>query len=242
MRTHDEQEAAPGLGWGLRRSVTIAIGYAPVAVTFGLLAARYGISFWQATLMSLLVYAGASQFIAIDMLHQGASVAMIAVTTLIVNIRHVLMSFALIPLFSRLPLHWSAALAQGLTDETFVLNAGLLKTIPDEASRRRAMLGVNLGAFAAWVVFTLLGALVGEWLPVDFSGFRFALLALFLVLTAATLRRRTCLTYVLAGIFAVVFKLLLPGKSYIILSVALAAGAGAWWRHRAQRVGKEAGA
>ena len=236
----DEKETVHGLGWGLRRSVTIVFGYAPVAVTFGLLATRYGISFWQATLMSILVYAGASQFIAIEMLHQGASVLMVAVTTLIVNIRHVLMSLAIIPFFPKLEPRWSATLAQGLTDETFVLNSGLLKTIPDESSRRRVMLGVNLGAFASWVVFTFLGAVVGEWLPVDFSGFQFALLALFLVLTAATLNRRTLLTYVLAGILAVVLKLLVPGKAYLILSVALAAGVGAWWRYRAKPVAEGA--
>ena len=47
-----------GFRYGLRRSLTIVLGYAPVAVTFGLLATRYGISFWEAGLMSLLVFAG----------------------------------------------------------------------------------------------------------------------------------------------------------------------------------------
>lgn len=217
-----------GFRYGLRQSLMIVIGYAPVAVTFGLLASHYGLSVWESGLMSLLVFAGASQFIAIEMLHQGATVWMIAFTTLIVNIRHVLMSMSILPFFPRRGIGWSLALAQGLTDETFVLNSGLLKEIDTEEARRKVMLGVNLGAFSSWVIFTVVGGLIGEWLPINFAGFQFALLALFLVLTAATLNRSNWLTYFMAGALAIVLRVLLPGKIYLVLSVGLAAAWGAW--------------
>src|SRR5665648_128983 len=167
-----------GFTYGLRQSLTIAIGYAPVAITFGILATQFGLTFWEAGLMSFFVFAGAAQFIAIEMLHQGATVWMIVVTTFIVNIRHVLMSLAVVPFFPTRTLAWSLALPQGLTDETFVLNARILKDVVGEKNRRRVMLGINTGAFTSWVVFTIIGSVIGKWLhPV----FRFPICALSLI-------------------------------------------------------------
>jgi len=226
-------EEKKGLAYGLRQSLTIAIGYAPVAVTFGILATQFGLTFWEAGLMSFFVYAGAAQFIGIGMLHQGATVGMIGLTTLILNSRHLLMSLSIVPNFPNRTLPWSLGLAQGLTDETFVLNTRVLKDVNEEKNRRRVMLGINLGAFASWVSFTILGGVIGKWLPVQFSGFQFALLALFIILTASSLSKKNLMTYCLAAILAIVFKLLIPGKIYLILSVALAAGIGAWWHRKA---------
>lgn len=221
-----------GFAYGLRQSLTIMIGYAPVGVTFGILATQLGLTFWEAGLMSFFVYAGAAQFIAIEMIHQGATVWMIGLTTLILNIRHILMSLAVVPFFPERTFAWSFGLAQGLTDETFVLNTKVLKDVVGEKNRRRVMLGINLGAFTSWFVFTMLGGVIGKWLPIQFSGFQFALLALFIILTMSSLSKKNYITYLLAAILAIVFKLLIPGKIYLIVSVALAAGIGAWWRKR----------
>ncbi|HBV89174.1 AzlC family ABC transporter permease [Desulfosporosinus sp.] len=221
-----------GFLYGLSQSFSIVIGYTPVAITFGILATQFGLTFWEAGLMSFFVFAGASQFIAIEMIHQGATPLMIGVTTLIVNIRHLLMSLSVVPFFPERTLPWSLGLAQGLTDETFVLNTNVLKDIDREENRRRVMLGINIGAFTTWVTFTIIGGLIGKWLPVQFSGFQFALLALFIILTASSLSKKNYMTYLLAALLAVAFKLLIPGKLYLIMSVVLAAGIGAWWRGR----------
>jgi len=232
MNGETSLEVSKGFTYGLRQSLTIVIGYAPVAVTFGILATQFGLTYWEAGLMSFFVFAGAAQFIAIEMLHQGATVWMIGLTTLIVNIRHVLMSLSVVPFFPARTLSWSLGLAQGLTDETFVLNTRVLKDVVGEENRRRVMLGINLGSFTSWVVFTILGGVIGKWLPIQFSGFQFALLALFIILTTTSLTKKNAMTYALAALLAVIFKLLIPGKIYLILSVALAAGIGAWWRQR----------
>jgi 4-azaleucine resistance transporter AzlC len=226
-----------GFRYGLKQSVTIVVGYAPVAITFGILAAQYGISTWESGFMSLFVFAGAAQFIGIEMLHQGSTILMIGLTTFIVNIRHALMSLAIVPFFPKTGNLWSFALAQGLTDETFVLNSRILRDIPTEEERRWVMLGINLGAFSSWVIFTVLGGLLGENLPFNFSGFQFALLALFIVLTVSTLTRKNVFTYILAGGIAILLRLLIPGKVYLILSVILAAGIGAALRVRNGQAG-----
>lgn len=228
MKDSSSREVIKSFIYGLRQSLTIVIGYAPVAVTFGILATQFGLTVWEAGLMSFFVYAGAAQFMAIEMLHQGATVGMIGLTTFILNIRHLLMSLSVVPNFPERTLPWSLGLAQGLTDETFVLNTRVLKDVVGEENRRRVMLGINLGAFASWFTFTILGGVIGKWLPVQFSGFQFALLALFIILTASSLSKKNLMTYLLAAILAILFKLLIPGKIYLILSVAFAAGIGAW--------------
>jgi predicted branched-subunit amino acid permease len=85
-------------------------------------------------------------------------------------------------------------------------------------------------------VFTFLGAWLGNQLAINFSGFDFALLALFIVLTIETVNRENLATYILAGLLAIIFRLLIPGKMYLLLSVAIAAAIGAWMKHKRETV------
>lgn len=217
-----------GFFFGLHQSVAIAIGYAPVAVTFGILSLKCGLSIWEASIMSLLVFAGASQFIAIELFNQGATIWVIGLTTLIVNIRHVLMSFSMLRFFQKSPLSKLMLLAQGITDETFVLNSKLLEEVKIVKERIWVTLGVNMGAFASWVIFTFIGALLGSQVTINFSGFDFALPALFIVLTVSTVNSKNFFTYLTAGLIAIILKLMIPGKIYLLLSVGIAAVLGAW--------------
>ena len=223
-----------GLIYGLQKSVSIGIGYAPVALTFGILAIQTGLTVWEAGFMSLFVFAGASQFIALQLIGQGATILVIGLTTLIVNMRHVLMSFSMIRFFSGISLGRLSLLAQGLTDESFVLNSKLLEGISTSEERSRVALGVNIGAYLSWVIFTFLGAWLGNNLVITFSGFNFALLALFIVLTVGIINRNNIFTYLFAGSLAIMLKILMPGKMYLLLSVGIAATVGAliecYWR------------
>lgn len=230
-----------GFIYGLRESLTIGVGYAPVALTFGILSLKCGLTVWETGLMSLMVFAGASQFIAIQLIGQGATVWVIGITTLIVNIRHILMSFSMIRFFEGLSLPRLSLLAHGITDESFVLTSKLLEEIPTPEERSKVALGVNIGAYCSWVVFSFIGAWMGTRLIINFSGFDFALLALFIVLTISTVNRNNLRTYLLAGFLAILFKVLLPGKMYLLLSVAMAAAIGAWLEHRGKAFTEEEG-
>lgn len=216
-----------GFIYGLQKSVSIGIGYAPVALTFGILSLQSGLTVWESGMMSLFVFAGASQFIAIQLIGQSATIWVIGLTTLIVNIRHVLMSFSMIRFFSGISLRRLSFLAHGITDETFVLNSKLLEGIGTPEERSRVTLGVNIGAYLSWVVFSFIGAWLGNVISITFSGFNFALLALFIVLTVGIVNKSNILTYILAGILAIAFKLIIPGKMYLLLSVGIAATVGA---------------
>lgn len=107
---------------GCRSGLPIAIGYLPIALAFGVLARTAGLSAGEATAMSALVFAGASQFMAINLISGGASAATIILATFVVNFRHFVMSASL---SRRLVLRWweAALVGFGLTDETFVVNS-----------------------------------------------------------------------------------------------------------------------
>src|SRR5699024_6281116 len=79
---------------GLQAGFPIILGYIPVAITFGVLAAQGGLSLIQLTMMSALVYAGASQFMGVNMIVAGSAAVEIIVATLVLNFRHFIMSLS----------------------------------------------------------------------------------------------------------------------------------------------------
>lgn len=131
--------------------------------------------------MSLLVYAGSSQFIAAGLLASGVAAPAIISTTFLVNLRHLLMSTALVP-----SLRENALLAYGITDETFAVNTAVLQGRP---AAKRCVAGLHAAAQSSWVVASEVGALAGRLVVTNTEAFGldFALPAMFVGLVAATL-------------------------------------------------------
>lgn len=147
---------------GTKAGIPIAIGYIPIAITFGLLAKSLAIPNYVSLLMSFLIYAGASQFIGINLLFLGASFGEIVITTFILNLRHFLMTATLAQrLETKVSKKWRSVLAFGITDETFSLN--ILRS--NEQLSPYFMLGMNTIAFASWNLGTWLGVFFAAGLP-----------------------------------------------------------------------------
>ena len=108
---------------GIQAGISIAIGYAPIALTFGLLAKTTGLSIGETVLMSLVVFAGASQYISLSLVTLGTGIVEIILTTFIVNIRHFLMSTALNEKSEEDHFINKAIYSFGITDETFSVAA-----------------------------------------------------------------------------------------------------------------------
>ena len=79
----------------LKAVLPICIGYIPLGFACGVLAQKVGVSVWETAMMSVLVFAGSGQFIALSMIGGGASISSIVLTTFIVNLRHTLYSSTL---------------------------------------------------------------------------------------------------------------------------------------------------
>jgi len=160
----------------LTLSIPVAMGYVPLGMVFGFLFVQAGASWWLAVTASVLVFAGAAQFMMVPMLATGLPLAAIALATLVVNLRHMFYGLSLLDRLPRQSLaRWYLVFA--LTDETY----SLLTTLPPGASARQmvSVAAVNQGW---WVLGTLLGALIGTQAQVPLVGLDFALAALFAVL------------------------------------------------------------
>ena len=174
-----------GFSAGLKAGVSIAIGYFPVALTFGLLAKTTGLSLLEATAMSIFVFAGAAQYISLSLITAGVAPAVIILNTFIVNIRHFLMTASLNEKMQP-DARWKKALyAFGITDESF----SVLAIQKEDNLRTTFAAGVIAISYGSWVVFTALGHLIGANLP-EFlqAAMSIALYAMFVGLLVPSMR------------------------------------------------------
>jgi 4-azaleucine resistance transporter AzlC len=209
---------------GIIAAWPIGLGYIPIGLAFGVLAQKAGLNIYQIALMSICVFAGSSQFIAVSMLTNGASIVSIVGTTFIVNLRHLLMGSSLATLLHRQK-RWKLSLfAYGVTDESFAVNyTGL---ISGKSSFNQALV-VNHTANFIWITSTMLGGGFGHLIPEHAFGIDYALIAMFICLLIYQLKNRTdILTALMAGAFAVCLSLIIPGNMYIVLASVFAAGLG----------------
>ncbi|EHJ48504.1 AzlC family protein [Solidesulfovibrio carbinoliphilus subsp. oakridgensis] len=181
----------------LARTWPIALGYVPVGMAYGVLAGKAGLGALNVLAMSLLVYAGSSQLVAVGLFSAGASGLSIVATTLAVNLRHLLFSAAMAPLLRGWRKRELAAFAFGLTDESFALHAARF----GRGDRDKGLtLAINVAAQAAWVAGTALGVALGDILG-DGRAFAldFALPGMFLALLAGQLTGRSHVAAAVAG-------------------------------------------
>jgi 4-azaleucine resistance transporter AzlC len=216
-----------GLAAGFRACVPVAIGVAVYGVLFGLLARQKGLPLWAAQSMSLGIYAGASQLIVLDLWGPDLPVASLIVTTLIVNLRHVLMGAALSPWLTRISPQRAFGSLFFMTDESWAVSLGRWTE-----ERRRGvvsdgafLIGAGLCEYLFWNGSTLIGHFLVRGLddPSKY-GLDFAFTAVFTALLVGLKPKRAdILPIICAGIAALVGARVLPGKWYI-LAGALAGG------------------
>ncbi len=199
---------------GLVAAWPICLGYIPIGLAFGVLAQQAGIPFWAVAMMSLLVFAGSSQFICVAMLASGSSSGAIILTTLMVNLRHALMSSALAVYLQGVERWFLALFSYGVTDESFAVNMAKFR---DSDWSRWSGLAVNQSANFIWILATVSGGFLGQFIPQGAFGIDYALTAMFLCLLVYQLRGALyILTAVLAAIISVLWYILIPGQSYIV--------------------------
>ena len=218
---------------GARAAWPICLGYIPIGLAFGVLAQKAGLSPFQIGLMSLLVFAGSSQFIAVSMLDAGAAIIPIVLTTFMVNLRHVLMSSSLSVFLRRSGWKFLSLYAYGVTDESFAVNTSLFRAggwHPYKA------LVLNHAANAVWIGSTVTGGVAGQLIPEGSFGIDYALSAMFICLLIFQLRGRIyAVTGLIAGGAAVCLSVLIPGNAYVVLASLFAATAGFVLQRRARK-------
>ncbi|OEH92418.1 AzlC family ABC transporter permease [Bacillus solimangrovi] len=193
---------------GFQAGVSIGIGYMPVALTFGLLAKSTGLSVIETFMMSMLVFAGASQYISLNLFAIGTTGPVIILTTFIVNIRHLLMSASLSEKIEKEHPFKKALYAFGITDETFSVAA-----LKEGKVTSSYMAGLITVAYGSWVIFSVVGHFVGASLPdVLQESMGIALYAMFVGLLTPSLKKHRKVVTLAGGaaLINIIFSFVFP--------------------------------
>jgi 4-azaleucine resistance transporter AzlC len=211
---------------GVINALPIVFGYIPIGLAFGILAKKSGLSDTNTMLISIMVYAGSSQFIAVSLFETNAPGITIILTTLIVNLRHLLMSAAIAPYLKGWRRRELAAFSFHLTDETFALYS---LRFPNGVPPKAEILGTNVTAQVSWVLGTWLGLTLGQMIgDIQPLGLDYALPAMFVALLVMQVKNKAQVgTALLAGGLSVGLMLLGMGRWNLILATFLGATAGA---------------
>ncbi|MDX2479506.1 MAG: AzlC family ABC transporter permease [Desulfuromusa sp.] len=223
------------LSEGAAAAWPICLGYIPIGLSLGVLAQQTGLPWWSVAMMSVLVFAGSAQFICVAMLAAGASISAIIFTTLIVNLRHTLMSSALAVYLAGVNRKFLTVFSYGITDESFAVNMTQYKN--GQWDRWRALV-VNHLANSVWILATVTGTLIGQFVPQGAFGIDYALTGMFICLLVFQFQGRIyILTGLLAALISIAWYVLIPGDSYIVGASVCAATLG-YLLQRRYRSGK----
>jgi 4-azaleucine resistance transporter AzlC len=163
---------------GIKRALPIVFGYVPIGFAYGVLAGKSGLSEANTLLMSIIVFAGSAQFIAVGLFASGTGPAAVILTTFVVNLRHMLMAASLAPYLTGWKKRYLAFFSYELTDETFALHSAASSKLGE---CRLEALSLNITAQTSWVIGTILGivasGLIGDVKPL---GLDYALEAMFI--------------------------------------------------------------
>jgi 4-azaleucine resistance transporter AzlC len=213
---------------GAKRAIPLAISVFAVGIVFGVLARQAKLSVVDALLMSGLVYAGASQFVALSLWTAiPFPVTTIILTTFIVNMRHLLMGASLRPWIANLS-PWKV-----YTSVFFMVDESWALTMSDFANGGRDagfLFGSGFMLYLAWVSSAVIGRTVGSWIqnPAQW-GLDFAFTAVFTALLVGMWKGKSnLLPWVVAAIVAVAAAHWLPGKWYILMGGLAGSAVGAF--------------
>lgn len=206
----------------LVKTAPLALGCIPFGIAYGILAVQAGLTVAETMLMSLVVFAGASQFIAVVMLQAGAGIPLIVASTLLVNLRHLMMGLSLSPYLTRSTPKWQRILAFAMTDESYVTSVTHYRESAEEQGNPWFMLGSGGSIYVVWALASLVGALAGHAIDDPLKwGLDFAMPATFLtMLVGQIVSKRVALVVATSALVATAAFVLIPGKWYIILAVA----------------------
>jgi len=212
-------------------SIPVLLGYIAIGTAFGLLTVSKGFPFWLAPVMSIFMYAGAAQYMAIGFFSTGMGITEMLFITFLVNARHIAYGLSMLKRFTSLK-KFKPYLIFALTDETFALFSSLpdksnqdASTFKDvETSQEDDLFLFFVAAFnqCYWVFGSLVGALVGKLLPFKLDGFDFALTALFIVLALEqVLRLRKPLPFLISATCTILFVILFGSSIGIISAMCI---------------------
>jgi 4-azaleucine resistance transporter AzlC len=201
------------------------MGYIPIGFAYGVLAQQAGLSVRNILLMSLIVYAGSSQLIAVGLFAAGTPALSVILTTFVVNLRHMLMSAALSPYLKGWRKHELAAFAYELTDESFAVH---VTRFAEDMPPKAEVFAINFTAQISWIFGSWLGTVAGQLITdVRPLALDYALPAMFIALLMMQIKNNVQIVVAIAtGLLAVSLTLAGLGHWTAILATLIGATLG----------------
>jgi len=210
----------------LKVSLPVFFGYIAIGIAFGLMLVEKGYPWWLSPVMSVFIFAGAGQYVAVGLFAAGTPLSMIIFAELLVNIRHIVYGLSLISKFQNIG-KWKYYIIFGLTDETY----SLLTTTEVPEGSKPGPFYFYIAALdqSYWILGSIIGAVAGALIPFDFTGVDFALTALFVVLLIDQIEKTKDLLPPVVGSIVTIIAIVLWrcgvfADANNILLIALAAG------------------
>jgi len=219
---------------GVRDELPLLIGVFPFGLIYGTLALGAGIPIAAAQAMSVIVFAGSSQFAFAQLVHESTPALVILVTITIINLRHMLYSASLAPYLQKLNLRWKILLSYLMTDEAYAVAILNYERTGGDAGGHLYFLGAGLALWTTWQGSTALGLWVGAFVPANLS-LDFALPLTFIAMVVPILRNRPGVAAALAAGIVAVFTYPLPYKLGLILASLVGISVGVFLEGRVER-------
>jgi len=203
---------------GLQQFLPIVPGAMAFGIVYGVAATDIGIKPVEGILMSMFMVAGASQVVTIELLKTEASIWLIILSVMLVNLRFVIYSASLTRYFKPYSIWWRMALGYFLTDQPYALSIAYFDEHPDAPHKQWFHLGHSVMLWLSWVAGSALGLFVGDFIPESF-GFGFAIPLMFIALGVPAIKDRSFLIVAIVASVVALIAAPLPNNLGLLIAV-----------------------
>ena len=212
---------------GAKAAIPIVMGFIPVGIAFAIMARGAGLSVTETVLMSVFVFAGASEMMAVGMIKEGAVIAMIVLATFMMNLRHIIMSTCVFEKTEKIGVIKRLFLGFFVTDESFAV-------ITSEKKKCTFAFFASLAVthYLAWIVGTAVGAVAADILPKALSvSLGISLYAMFIGLIVPSIKRNLRLLILVIGtaVLNTLLSIIIDGSYSLIISTLAGALVGVFF-------------
>ena len=210
--------------YALIKSLPVMAGYIVLGIGFGIISEKSGYGILWALAMSVFIYAGSMQYVTVSLLSSGANLLSVALTTLMVNARHLFYGISMLEPYKNSG-KYKPYLIFGLTDETYSLVCR--NDVPDDMDFYKYSFWLTLFNQLYWIIGSVIGATMGSIIKFNTAGVEFAMTALFITVFVEQWRSTKNHIPALIGLFSSIICLIIFGKdnflipSMILISIIL---------------------
>lgn len=206
---------------GFKKIYPVMISYIPLGLACGMLLYDAGLGLFGIFLMSLLVFAGAGQFMAASMMTAGATIPSIIIMTFFLNLRHLLMSSSIAGFFKKRSVPFLTLFGHTLVDESYAINYNQFQT--DAEWTPEKALSANLLGYLSWVTSNVAGGYIGSTIEINPVIMNYVLIAMFVcMLVNQFVSRIFVIVGILSGVLSVILMMVLQHNISLVIAAVIA--------------------